>query len=117
MKINCEMRLNDAPFDKTKSGEKVVEGRLFDEKRRLLKVGDVIRFYRRFGRNEFVDVRVVGLLRYDSFSDMFLDLGAEIFGCVPGYAVENLVRAYRKYYSEEEDKRLGALGIKFELVS
>ncbi len=38
------MNLNPAPFESVKSGEKTVEMRLYDDKRRLIKKGDQITF-------------------------------------------------------------------------
>ena len=38
------MRLNPDPFRAIKSGQKIYELRLFDEKRRLIAPGDVIEF-------------------------------------------------------------------------
>lgn len=38
------MKLKDEPFCAIKSGKKVVEMRLFDEKRTLLKLNDFIEF-------------------------------------------------------------------------
>ena len=40
------MKLHASPFEKIKSGEKTIELRLFDEKRRQIKVGDTIRHRR-----------------------------------------------------------------------
>ena len=42
-----EMRLNDEPFQAIKDGTKTIEMRLYDEKRRMIQVGDVIRFTNR----------------------------------------------------------------------
>ena len=39
-----EMSLNPAPFEKIKNGEKSIEIRLYDEKRRGVKIGDIIIF-------------------------------------------------------------------------
>ena len=41
------MRLHPEPFDKIKNGTKTIEMRLYDEKRQLLKVGDLIEFTNR----------------------------------------------------------------------
>ncbi len=41
-----EMMLAPEPFKKIKSGQKTIELRLYDEKRRALTVGDQICFYR-----------------------------------------------------------------------
>lgn len=39
------MKLNDSPFDRIKSGKKIIDIRLFDEKRKLLNLGDIIHFF------------------------------------------------------------------------
>lgn len=39
-----EMKLLEDPFEQIKSGAKTVEIRLFDEKRKVLRVGDIIEF-------------------------------------------------------------------------
>ena len=44
MKMKHTMKLNDAPYDMIKSGQKTVELRLYDEKRRMISVGDEIEF-------------------------------------------------------------------------
>ena len=38
------MKLNDAPFETIKNGTKTIELRLYDEKRRKIKIGDTICF-------------------------------------------------------------------------
>lgn len=43
MKIHT-MKLHKAPFDLIKEGRQQIESRLFDDKRRGLKVGDYIEF-------------------------------------------------------------------------
>ncbi|MFH0808106.1 MAG: ASCH domain-containing protein [archaeon] len=117
MKVDFEMRLNENPFFKIRNGEQIFEGRLNDSKRRRLEVGKFIRFYLRPKEKEFFDVRVVELRKYNSFKEMFEDLGAGVFGCDEDYLVEDFVLAYRKYYSEEMEKKFGVLGIRVEVVS
>ena len=39
-----QMRLQDAPFNSIKAGTKDIEMRLYDEKRRSIKPGDIIEF-------------------------------------------------------------------------
>lgn len=38
------MKVQAGPFDKLKSGKKVIESRLYDEKRRRVNLGDTIEF-------------------------------------------------------------------------
>ena len=115
MKIDWEMHLNERNFFKIKRGEKIFEARLFDEKRSMIKVGDVIRFHLR-DAGDFFDAGVVGLNKYDSFAEMFFDLGPEVFGCSNDYCEENFVFNCRKFYSEEDEKRFGVLGIRLEVL-
>ena len=39
-----QMRLKDAPFQMIWDGEKTIELRLLDEKRKLVNIGDIIEF-------------------------------------------------------------------------
>lgn len=38
------MKLNESPFERIKDGTKTIEFRLYDEKRRQIKIGDQIEF-------------------------------------------------------------------------
>lgn len=61
-----EIRLHPGPFERIKSGQKKVEFRLYDEKRRLIKNGDVIEFSKRPEETEKVRAKIVGLFLYDN---------------------------------------------------
>ena len=39
-----KMKLNESPFERIKNGTKTIEFRLYDEKRRQVKIGDKIEF-------------------------------------------------------------------------
>ena len=116
MKIDFEMRLHDSPFKRVELGKKTIEVRLLDEKRRLLKVGNVIRFRRRFNSTDFVDVQVVDLLKYNSFKDLFLNYGAKFYGLSINYSCEEFIKGCRKFYSIKKEREFGVLGIKFKLI-
>ena len=109
-----EMRLSPSPFEMIKSGRKTVELRLFDEKRQMLRVGDEIVF-KNTETAETLRTVIVGLHRFDSFE--------ELYGSMPllkcGYTAEDVQRAspsdMEKYYSAEEQKRYGVVGIELTL--
>ena len=46
-----QMSLRPHPFEKIKLGEKTIELRLYDEKRKEIKVGDTIEFFFRARKN------------------------------------------------------------------
>lgn len=116
MEVDYEMRLDRNPFFKIKSGEQIFEGRLFDDKRRLFETGKCIRFFLRPKEKEFFDVRIFELKKYNSFREMFFDLGGGVFGRLEDYGVEDFVASYRKHYSEKKEKEFGVLGIRMEVL-
>lgn len=64
------MKLHNDPFNLIKSGTKTIELRLNDLKRQKIKVGDLIEFTNRITDEKMV-VRVVDLIKFNSFSDLY----------------------------------------------
>ena len=60
------MQLHPAPFEMIKDGKKTIELRLYDEKRRKIRVGDTILFTNT-ATGEMLDVNVLKLSVFDSF--------------------------------------------------
>ncbi|MEM3364491.1 MAG: ASCH domain-containing protein [Candidatus Micrarchaeia archaeon] len=108
------MQLAAEPFEWVNAGQKIVEVRLFDEKRKKLALGDTIVF-RSLDGNGVVRVRVRGLLRFDSFRDLFVFVPKEYLHHA-NLTVEEQVQRMRRYYSEEEEKKFGILAIYFEVI-
>lgn len=110
-----EMRLRPLPFGQIASGQKTIEARLFDEKRRLVQLGDTIQFINT-DSNETFEARVVGLLRYASFEEMFAHQDPRHFGFQASDDARAAAAMMRAYYSEEDEARYGVLGIELELM-
>lgn len=70
--MNHEMRLFPENFEKVISGQKHREYRLYDEKRRNIKPGDTITFFRT-GSQDSVTVYVESLHIYQDFKTCYLD--------------------------------------------
>ena len=66
-----KMKLNKSPFERIKNGTKKVEFRLYDEKRKQIKVGDKIEFSKLPDLEEKLLVYVVELYREDKFENLF----------------------------------------------
>ena len=107
------LKIEAESFDRIKSGEKKIELRLYDDKRKIINVGDHVIFEREPEREEKIETKVTALLRYESFSDLFDDFPSEIFG---GSSKEDLLSGVHQFYSEEKEKEYGVLGIKIELL-
>lgn len=105
-----KMKLNSAPFEMIKSGEKTIELRLYDEKRQQVKVGDKIVFTNNT-TGETLHSTVVKLHRFDNFDELYKTL--PLLKC--GYTTDNIDTAtpadMEQYYSVEEQKKYGVVGI------
>ncbi|MCC2631765.1 MAG: RNA-binding protein [Patescibacteria group bacterium] len=110
--MNHVMKLAENPYYKIKSGAKAIESRLFDEKRKNINLGDTIEFCLNSNPNEKTLTEVVALLRYPLFRDLMSDFPPLQFG---GESKEELLTEIHQFYSEEEEERLGVLGIKISL--
>lgn len=98
------MKLNPHPFAQIRAGEKTVELRLNDEKRRAVRVGDTITFTQ-IGTGETLTVTVTALHPYESFADLFAALGTD---CCGGPVDMDA------YYSPADQKKWGVLGIEID---
>lgn len=106
------MKLAKEPFEKIASGQKVIESRLFDEKRRMIDIGDEIEFSQNDNPLETAKTKVKALYRYDSFENLFSDFPPEYFG---GISKEFLLEEIGRFYSKEDQEKHGVVGIKIEL--
>lgn len=109
-----EMRLADEPFGKIANGEKTVEIRLYDEKRRAIVVGDTIIFYRSNSREARIIATVVGLNRFDSFIDLFRSKLYAKTGC-GDLTPEESANSMYAYYTQEQEQKYGVLGIEIKI--
>lgn len=113
-KMIHNMKLNPAPFVMIKSGQKTIELRLFDEKRQQIKSGDMIVFTSTT-TGENLNTTVVNLHLFNSFEELYKSL--PLLEC--GYTTENIGDAkpsdMEQYYSAEEQKKYGVVGIELIL--
>ena len=107
------MHLLPRPFDLIKSGEKTVEIRLNDEKRRMIAVGDTIVFTRLPDNAEKLTVTVAGLHPYPTFRELYGAVPFSDFGC-GGMTMDELIESTYILYSPEREKTYGALGIRIK---
>lgn len=110
-----EMSLNQASFKKIKSGTKTAEIRLLDEKRKNLRIGDEIKFFKLPERKESVVVMVKKLSTFSSFKEMFEKIDKKYLGHENMTLEQQLERIYN-IYTKEEEERLGVLAIFIELI-
>lgn len=108
------MHLDAEPFAKIASGEKTVELRVYDPKRRRVKVGDTIEFHLRDDDAKTLLVRVTELQHAASFESLIAlykpaQLGAS------GVALQTMLLRLSRAYGDEIAEH-GCVGIAFSLL-
>ena len=106
-----KMKLNESPFERIKNGTKTIEFRLYDEKRQQIKIGDQIEFSKLPDLQEKLLVDVTELYREDTFENLFRKLYTD------KYEINRRTKSMEQYYSHENEKKYGVLGIKIVLIS
>lgn len=110
-----EMKLKEIYFNKIKSGDKIYEIRLNDEKRKLIKEGDIIIFKKEPDLIDYVEVEVEQLLRFSSFAEMLNSLSLKNIG-FEGATKEDVEKIYHSFYSVETEKQFGVLAINVKTI-
>ncbi|XP_061365169.1 uncharacterized protein LOC133308551 [Gastrolobium bilobum] len=102
--VSLELNVQEPFFSQLKDGLKTIEGRCASGKYSRIELGNLILF------NKSVVFEVQGIQWYPSFFDM---LEAESLGKVlPGVeSVEEGVKIYRRFYTEEKEQANGVLAI------
>ena len=111
-----QMQLQPVPFDLIKSGAKTIELRLYDEKRRKIRIGDEIVFTNT-ENGKTLAVKVLNLSVFDSFKELYKTL--PLLQC--GYTEQDIASAspddMDMYYPKEKQKEYGVVGITIALKS
>lgn len=108
------MELQDKYFNYMLHGTKRIELRLFDEKRKKIKIGDLIKITNAIN-DEVFTVKVVGLLQYRTFEELFNDYSIEVLADKKMNKYD-LLSELEKFYPREKQEQYNVLGIKIELI-
>ena len=109
--MKYEMKLNNEPFINIKNGTKTIELRLYDEKRKMLKINDLIEFTNR-ETNEKMLVIIVNLYHYPSFEELYKHFDKVMMGYKENEVANP--KDMEKYYSIEEQNKYGVLAIEIK---
>lgn len=109
------MNLNAGGFFGIKDGRQLIEVRLNDEKRSRIEIGDSIVFTLLPDAKESIRTKVVGLLKYDSFEELFSNMDLAEWNA-KDWTIGQAIDCCHGYYSIEDEKKHGVLGIRLELL-
>lgn len=110
-----EMKLQPKYYDYILKGTKKIELRLNDEKRQLINIGDIIKFVKEPESKECFECKVIDLLKYDSFEELFENYDIEILAD-KSMTKDELINVIEEFYTKEKQKQYGVLGIKIDLI-
>jgi len=108
-----QMKLATEPYNNIASGKKVIESRLFDEKRQKISPGDEIVFSENDNPENTVSRVVSGLLRYPTFKELFADNEPALFG---EDSRDFLLTQIKSFYSDEDEQKYGVVGVLLEMI-
>ena len=113
--LSCRfsMNLQRAYYDMIKLGDKDIELRLYDEKRRKMRNNDIVLIYNAQNPSDYMKCKIVRL----HIAKSFADLSAKISMFRTGFATLNsLMNAVSKFYSEDLESKYGIVGIELDIV-
>lgn len=111
-----QMKLFKEPFFRIKERRKIIEVRLFDEKRQKVSIGDEIEFSLIDNPEEKISVKVIGLSTFRSFKDLYSSFHYSLFGHPHGTILDEQLKDILERYSKEDEENYGCLAIHIELI-
>ena len=111
--FNCH--LDEDVFEVVKKGVKNVEVRVNDEKRRKMKLGDEIIFFKRPLENEKIVSKITGLKTFKNFNELVNEYPIERL-YLETYTKNEFIELLRRFYSDEEQEKYGVVAIEFEVI-
>ncbi len=109
------MTLNPAPYAAIQRGDKTVEMRLYDEKRRAVQVEDIIRFTCPGFSGETLSVRVKAIKTFPDFASLYAAYDQRALGYSPAKPADP--RDMERYYSATRIQKCGVVAIEFSLMN
>ena len=109
------LKLQPKYFNYINNGTKRIELRLYDEKRQKINIGDTIIFQKEPELEITMKVKVIGLLRYDTFEELFKVFDIKIMAD-NSMTKQELLEALEEFYTPEKQKQYGVLGIRIEKI-
>ena len=105
------MKIVDFAYKAIKNQEKDIEVRLNEEKRQIIKIGDIIEFEHIYTK-KILKVEVINLYRFGTFKDLFKTFNYKRLG-IKKTDTSNIMY---NFYTKDDENKYGALGIEIKLI-
>lgn len=110
------LRLQKEFFAKISNGTKTLEGRLNDEKRKKIDIGDYIVFVNADDENKTIKVKVLDKYHFDNFDQMLLFVDKNALGFDNNRTDNDILSVYRSIYPKDKENKYGVVILKVERV-
>jgi ASC-1-like (ASCH) protein/8-oxo-dGTP pyrophosphatase MutT (NUDIX family) len=113
--LDCRFSMSLRPeyYEMVRSGEKDIELRLYDEKRRRMRNGDMLLIYNAQNRNDYIRAKIIRM----HIAKSFADLATKISMPRTGFAsLGALMTVISKFYDPETESKYGIVGIELEVI-
>ncbi len=107
------IHLDSDIFDLVNNGTKTIEGRVNDEKRRKLSIGDRLIFVNRADDNNIIESIVEDLIYFDNFEEMVEKFDIKYL-YKESYTKNDYLDLIKRFYKDEEIKKNGVVAIIFK---
>lgn len=107
------LKLQQKPFNSIKNKEKTIEMRLYDDKRKLIKLGDEI-IFTNIVTNEKLKTKVLSIKLFKNFEELYNNFDKTKLG----YKKNEISSPedMNIYYSVEEQKNFGVCAIEIKVI-
>lgn len=108
------LKLKDSPFNSVATGQKTIEMRLYDDKRKLIKKGDIIYFIHADDYARTLKVVVENVFIFSNFDELYSNFSPRVLG----YKEDEVANPndMMKYYSKADINKYGVCGIQIKLI-
>ncbi len=109
------MKLLPQYFNYIKNGTKRLELRLNDEKRKQLKVNDIITFEELSETKEYLNTKITNIYKYNNFKDLINDFSIELMADKT-LTKDELLHTLNEIYTIEQQDKHGVLAIEIKII-
>jgi len=110
--MNFEFNIKNKYFNLIKNEIKTIELRLYDKKRKLIKIGDKITFVNDETQEKLFST-VINLYKSSNFINLTKQIKIEQTGFK---TIDDLNKTLLEFYSPKKQEKFGVLGIEIKLI-
>lgn len=107
------IKVKEKYYNLIKNKEKIYEVRLYDNKRKQMKIGDIIKIFKEHKLVESLNAKIIDLVFFKSFEEMANALPSKQIG-FDGWEINDIIKEYHKFYTAQEEQKLGVVAIKIQ---